>query len=356
MHSVYLNSIATAVPSTEVHGLFLDSLEKWMPDPARVQKLQSIGRQAQIDRRYSVLEHPLGPPGSGAFYQYGQFPSTQQRMQAYQRHALPLAKTAVERLMAKLGPAWEPQKITHLILTSCTGFYAPGLDVELVRDLGLPLNIKRTLIGFMGCQAGLTGLRVAREIVLGQPHAQVLMVNVELCSLHLQETEMLDRLVSFILFADGAAASLITSQPLPGSLLLEQADSQLSLEDAERMAWVIEDSGFAMTLDSRLPVRIRQFLSKPYAQASFGPWAVHPGGKAILDAVEQSCSLSRAQMQASRAVLQNYGNMSSASVLFVLELVQEQHFESALEGADSGCAIAFGPGLTVEMCRYVKVF
>jgi predicted naringenin-chalcone synthase len=244
--------------------------------------------------------------------------------------------------------------VTHLIVTSCTGFYAPGLDIDIVRDQGLAPTVQRTLIGFMGCHAALIGLRTAKQIVAADPEAVVLMVNLELCSLHLQETERMDRLVSFLLFADGCAASLITARPQ--GLRLDECTSHLSLEDAERMAWHIEDHGFAMTLDSRLPARIRQWFraSKELSIPEFDPaemlWAIHPGGRLILTSVQDACGLTDGQMELSREVLRRYGNMSSASIMFILRNLLER--EAGATEPRPGRALAFGPGLTVEMLDF----
>jgi alpha-pyrone synthase len=346
-----LNAISSAVPSYEAQGQFLESLVNWVPDPVAAAKLRQIAAGAGIERRYTVLAQPFGKSGSGAFYEYGAFPTTQARMRAYQHSALPLALKAVHGLGDRLGP----DTITHLILTSCTGFYAPGLDIELVRDLGLPTTTKRSLLGFMGCYAGLTALRNAREIVQAQPSARVLVVNVELCSLHLQPATAFDRLVSFLLFADGAAASIVSAETT--GLRLDSAETYLSLADADRMAWEIEDSGFAMTLDARVPQKIKSFierhpdaLGRPSEPATHR-WAIHPGGKAILDAVQAAYAITEEQMAPSREVLRDYGNMSSVSVLFALE--KQLRRPAILE--ERGTAFAFGPGLTLECLRFTAL-
>ena len=341
-----LNAIATAVPAPERHALFLESLPHWVKPESALAKVRQIAEKAAIDRRHTVLENPLGAPGSGAFYQYGAFPTTGDRMKVYKSEAPLLACRAVDALAEKTGPL---TGVTHLIVTTCTGFYAPGIDIDVVKHAGLSHQVKRTVIGFMGCYAALSGLRQAREIVLADPEAQVLMVNVELCSLHLQETPLLDRLVSFCLFADGAAASLITAE-LRG-LRLDHCFSALSLVDADRMAWMVEDQGFAMTLDARVPVKIKQFLARcpelTGSCAQAGPedvWAIHPGGRMILDALEDHFSLTEEQMAPSRGVLRDFGNMSSATIMFALARL----LDGAGSAARPGHALAFGPGLTVE--------
>lgn len=345
----HLNAVATATPPHEAHGAFLNSLPLWVRSPELVEKVNRIARGAAIDRRFTVLESAFGPAGGAAFYTPGDFPSTGRRMEIYRREAPALALRAVENLRDAAQDAGGLERVTHLIVTSCTGFYAPGLDIDLVKSLGLSPSVKRTLIGFMGCYAALTGLRAAREIVQADAEARVLMVNVELCTLHLQQTERIDRLVSSLLFADGAAASLISAKPR--GLRLDEAWSALSLADADDMTWNIEDQGFAMTLDARVPAKIRRFIEKnPDATGSAadaGPddaWAVHPGGRMILDSVQEAFGLSDAQMRPSRDVLRNYGNMSSASVMFVLKRLLREAGDRPVNGH----ALAFGPGLTVE--------
>jgi alpha-pyrone synthase len=347
----YLNHIGCAVPPYERQREFIDSLPRWAGTPEIVEKLQQLAAGARIDQRYTVLPDPFGTVDMPGFYRPGGFPTTGERMKMYQREAPLLAARAVDHLRATAGSL---HGVTHLIVTSCTGFYAPGLDIDVLRHAGLASNVQRTLIGFMGCQAALVGLRNAQQIVQANPQAVVLMVNLELCSLHLQQTPRMDRLVSFLLFADGCAASLITSQP--HGLRIDKCHTHLSLPDAERMAWHIEDEGFAMTLDARLPARIRQWfrasegLSIPAGDPARTLWAVHPGGRLILDSVQDACGLSDDQMFLSREVLRRFGNMSSASIMFILRDLL--HVEAGAIEARSGRALAFGPGLTVEVIDF----
>ena len=342
--AAYINHIACSVPPNERQRAFRDSLEHWAGPPEVVEKLHQIVAAAQIDERYTVLAEPFGPTG---FYQPGAFPGTGERMKTYQREAPRLAAASLAKLTEAAGSL---RSATHLIVTSCTGFYAPGLDIDIVRDCGLSPKVQRTVIGFMGCHAALVGLRNAQQILHADPEAVVLMVNLELCSLHLQQTERMDRLVSFLLFSAGCAASLITSRS--AGLRIDECASHLSLADAERMAWHIEDNGFAMTLDSRLPARIRQWfrsnqeLTATESDPAQMLWAIHPGGRLILNSVQDACELTDEQMLLSREVLRRFGNMSSASIMFTLEETMRKYADSA--EARPGRAIAFGPGLTVE--------
>lgn len=350
----YINHVACAVPPHERQREFLESLSRWAGPPETIEKLIQLAAGARIDERHTVLPTPFGTDESPGFYRPGAFPTTGERMQVYQREAPRVAATAVDHLRAVAGSL---VGVTHLIVTSCTGFYAPGLDIDVLKHAGLAPSVQRTLIGFMGCQAALVGLRNARQIIESDEDAVVLMVNLELCSLHLQQTARMDRLVSFLLFADGGAASLITSKPF--GLRIDECTSHLSLADAERMAWHIEDSGFAMTLDARLPARIRQWfrstaeLSQPDGDSTQMLWAVHPGGRLILDSVQDACGLTDEQMFLSREVLRRFGNMSSASIMFILRDLLHQQRDATT--SQPGRALGFGPGLTVEIVDFTHV-
>lgn len=350
MVHAYLNEIGTAVPTNESQQRFLDTLESWMPDAAVANKLRVIAKRSGIERRHTVLDNPVGGPGSGAFYEVGNFPSTGKRMEVYQQKAPGLAVQAARALEAR---GVELDTITHLVITSCTGFYAPGLDIGLIRLLNLSRDVRRTIIGFMGCYAGITGLRNASDIVRADPEARVLLVNLELCTLHLQQDAPMDQHVASLLFSDGCAASLVSSQPQ--GFRLDTFASGLSLEDADKMSWSVGDSGFTMKLDAEIPERIRDYLSRDAGkfgrarQDAQSLWAIHPGGRAILDAVRTACSLSAEQIAPARKVLANYGNMSSASVMFVFEeLLRTVQPDRALPGV----AVAFGPGLTLESLEF----
>jgi len=228
--------------------------------------------------------------------------------------------------------------------------------VDLIRLLKLPMGVRRTVIGFMGCFAGITGLRTASDIVQADPEARVLMINLELCTLHLQDNAPLDQLVASLLFSDGCAASLISSRQ--EGFRMDGFRTMLSPEDADKMSWHVGDHGFAMTLDAAIPDRIRDFLARDpslfegAARDSESLWAIHPGGRAILDVVKGSFGLSAGQMNPARTVLARYGNMSSASVMFVFEeLLRTSSIDRPLPGA----AMAFGPGLTIEALEFTRV-
>ena len=353
MTHAYLNEIGTAVPANESQVEFLATLDTWIPNAEVVDKLRLIAKRSGIERRHTVLTDVIGAPGSGAFYEIGNFPGTAARMKVYQQEAPKLAAQAARALEAR---GVDLATITHLIITSCTGFYAPGLDVDLIRLLNLSRDVRRTIIGFMGCYAGITGLRTASDSVRADPEARVLMINLELCTLHLQQDAPLDRLVASMLFSDGCAASLISAKP--EGFRLDDFTTILSLDDADKMSWLVEDQGFAMTLDAAIPDRIRDFLTRDpelFAAARRDPqslWAIHPGGRAILDAVKAASGLTPEQVAPARKVLATYGNMSSASVIFVFEELLRHTAGSRLR---PGAAMAFGPGLTLEALEFTYV-
>jgi predicted naringenin-chalcone synthase len=242
--------------------------------------------------------------------------------------------------------------VTHLVVASCTGFTAPGLDQVIARRLELAPTVERVVVGFMGCYAGVTALRTAGHIVRSVPGARVLVVAVELCSLHLQPTDRLESLLAMAQFADGAAAALVTAEG-PGLELGEGLSMTLE-ESHSLITWTIGDTGFAMELSGDVPNRLAEALAdEDVARAvtagssaqAIAAWAVHPGGKSIIDAVERALALPPEKVAASRAVLQSYGNMSSATVLFVLQRLMR-------EKPASGIALAFGPGLAMEGLRF----
>jgi alpha-pyrone synthase len=349
MTIAHINRVAVAVPAHEMHETFVRFAGRLLHDRRARLVFDRMVSRSQIERRWSCLA-PAGPGNNasvddGGFYTLGRFPSTAQRMARYETEAPALAAAAVDRL--DLGDA--AREVTHLIVTSCTGLSAPGLDLGIVRRCGLDAAVERTVIGFMGCYAAITALKLARHIVRSEPSAKVLVVSVELCTLHLQETEDLDRLLTFLLFGDGASAALVSAAPV--GLALNGFNAVLVQEAADQITWSIRDLGFDMVLSGRVPGTINEALRAGAARVLPGLaagdialWAVHPGGRTVLDAVEGAFGLDAPALAASRAVLRDYGNMSSPTVMFVLERLLNA---KAPAGA-RGCAMAFGPGLTAE--------
>jgi alpha-pyrone synthase len=348
MNTAYINRIATAVPPHDVHRSFVAFAESLLPEGVQRNLFRRMARVAAIEHRYSFIE----PVGDGAgwsdseqLYVRGGFPSTARRMQMFEKFAPRLAEVALDRLALSER---ERSAITHVIVTSCTGLYAPGLDFDIVRHLGLNPGVERTVIGFMGCYAAINALKSAHYIVRAEPSARVLILNLELCSIHMQETEDLEQILSFLLFADGCAASLVSADPRGlgiGSFL-----AVCLPETSHLITWRIRDAGFDMHLSGQVPGEIKRTMKEVGAQVTRGRdplsidlWAVHPGGRTILDAVEQGLDLPDNALRHSRCILARFGNMSSATVMFVLERVLAE-----AQSGQQGCAMSFGPGVTAE--------
>ena len=351
MTEAFINRIATAVPPYDVHQAFLNFGQLMFGgDNRRAALFDRMAGRSGIEHRYSHLAPAMDAEDSGVnahdFYRLGQFPNTAARMRLFERFAPVLAQEAVEKL--ELGN--ETSKITHLLITCCTGFSAPGIDLELVARCKLPTSVERTMIGFMGCYAAINALKLARHIVRSENHARVLVLNLELCTLHLRETADLDEILSFLLFGDGCAASLVTAEP--EGVALDSFRAVLVPETSGLITWHIRDFGFDMVLSGQVPNVIQAALKESADEILGGApisaidlWAVHPGGRTVLDAVERAFQLPPDALSTSREVLRRYGNMSSGTVMFVLD----QLMRSAKNGrARTGCAMSFGPGLMAE--------
>jgi predicted naringenin-chalcone synthase len=353
MTTAYLNRIATAVPEHDVHHEFVVFAEHMLEDPRlRAVFLRMAGR-AEIAHRYSFLDPHRRPREFSAydaheFYRRGNFPNTTRRMELFEQSAPVLMRKAVDGLALSEK---ERSGITHVLVTCCTGLYAPGLDFEIVDHLGLSAEVERTMVGFMGCYAAINALKLARHIVRSEPEAGVLMVNLELCTLHLQETQELEQVLSFLVFADGAAASLITAREQ--GLALDSFKAVMVPETRGLITWKIRGLGFDMLLSGQVPAELGRALNQGELMAErddIDLWAVHPGGRSVLDAVERGLELPADALAASREVLSCFGNMSSATVMFVLQRIMQQ-----ARPGQRGCAMSFGPGLTAETMRFHAV-
>ena len=320
----WINRIGTAVPPHDVHAEFVTFGRTLLPDERRRAVFDRMAGLADIAHRYSIFAPGPLPRDKSVdaegFYRRGAFPSTAQRMARFHAPALDLAQNAVDDL--DLGPG-ERARITHLIVASCTGFSAPGLDFRLMRAAGLPDSVERTMIGFMGCFAAVNALRLARHIVRSEPAARVLVVNVELCSLHMQEQWELTKLLSFLLFGDGASAALVTADP--EGISLGAFRTEVVARTKELITWDIGDAGFEMHLSGQVPGQIRRFARDAGAALlrrldirDAAHWAIHAGGRTILDAVQDGLGLTPDALRHSRGVLRDFGNMSSATLMFVL--------------------------------------
>lgn len=347
MGPAYINSIASAVPDFDIHSKFIDYGPRLLPDMRSVKVFQRMAERSQIEHRYSFL-----PPHSddnkldtAGFYQNEAFPDTQARMKFYERFAFTLATRALDQL--------DLTGTTHWITTTCTGFYAPGLDHQLIKHYGLPARIERTTVGFMGCYAAINALKLARHIVRSETHAKVLVLNLELCTLHLKASGTLEEILSFAIFSDGCAASIVSAQP--EGVEMQSFHSDVLPETEELITWRIGNQGFDMHLSGKVPGAIANQL--PHLMSSLlgdhthrdiAFWAVHPGGRTVLDAVKTGAGLEEHQLAESREVLRKFGNMSSATIMFVLQNMVNHSTRSG-----PGLALAFGPGLTVESMRFV---
>ena len=351
MSIAYINRIGTARPAHDVHEPFLQFMGNSLPAGKARSVFQRMAGRSGIGHRYSIL-HQNGmaeadAPGD-AFYRRGAYPSTGQRMRAYAQHAPILAAQAVQALNLQD----EALSITHLVVASCTGFIAPGLDQILARQLGLRPDLQRTLVGFMGCSAAVPALRVAQSAVLADPQARVLVVNLELCTLHLQETDDVEVALSFMLFGDGCTAALVTAEAQ--GMALGDFRAALIPQTEELITWHIGDQGFVMHLSGQVPGKITRalredtgFILRGEGTQAVDLWAVHGGGRTVLDAVQAGFALPDTALAPSRAVLAGHGNMSSATVMFVLAGMLEQG-----QPGQRGLAMAFGPGMVAETFRF----
>ncbi len=329
MNDAYLNRVSVVTPDHDVHATFVGFAERMIKDRRSQLLFKRMADRADIRKRWSTLS-PARPGFNESvddegFYALGSFPSTGARMRRYNSEAPRLAANAVDRLLTQDAGA----KITHLIVTSCTGFAAPGVDLEIIRRCNLNPSIERTVIGFMGCNAAINALKLARHIVRSAPKSKVLVVSVELCTLHLQESDRVDQLLSFLLFGDGCAAAIVSADPY--GLLLDEFYAELVQDAAEQIVWQVGDSGFDMVLSGQVPTTITNALRKSSDRVlagmtsdAFQLWAIHPGGRTVLDAVESAFELESAALSASRSVLRDYGNMSSPTVLFVLDAIMQE--------------------------------
>ncbi|MGO1896702.1 MAG: type III polyketide synthase [Brachybacterium sp.] len=366
--SVTLRALETAVPATALQQEEVRDLLAAQPDLSRLGKrLVSTAFDASgIERRYTALAEWEGPPADGepVFFEAGtgRFlnPTTGARNRVYEREATALfIRVASQALDAAEGIA--AADVTHVITVSCTGFFAPGPDYRIVRALDLDPATQRYHLGFMGCYAALPALRQAQTICRADPDAVVLVVTVELCTLHVRTSNDPDTIVGSSLFGDGAAAAVVTGRDLPSStpvLQLDHFETVLTPVGEEAMAWNIGDHGFEMVLGTYVPHIIDEHITgalvplfahepelaeRPHREIEH--WAIHPGGRSILDKVEAKLELDPAQLVPARETLRDYGNMSSATVMFVLQKI----LHAAAPGTrERVCTMAFGPGLTVE--------
>jgi predicted naringenin-chalcone synthase len=366
MEKVFLHTIATCVPEHSYTQEFaIEFLKKLMgPNEKRTRLLTWIYQDSAIGKRHTVIDDYGKDPSEYTFYppndRLEPERSTCFRNDVFIREADRLSLRAVRALLAKLAPGIK-NKITHIISVSCTGFSAPGFDFHLAKELGLAPDVDRFHLGFMGCYAAFPALKLARSICLAEKDARVLVVNVELCSLHFQKKYETDLMIAHSLFADGISAALVSrhEQDSGGDkMLLHTFHSRFIADSEDKMAWKIGDLGFEMKLSHYVPKFLEANIL-PIMEGLFGKnglsmkdidiWAVHPGGRAILEKLETALGLSREDLRHSYNVLWEYGNMSSSTIMFVLDKIMN----SPEYGNIFACA--FGPGLTVETACLEKI-
>lgn len=371
--SVFIHNIECLVPKTRYSQRFIMNKVKRLLASAKQSEtgpnvssktsryIDSIYKGSDITQRYSCIVDPddfFRVSKSGKI----SIPSTKARNDLFAKSAKEMFVNVARNTIANCTGI-DPGDITHLVTVSCTGFFNPGPDYYIIDGLKLNSSVKRYNIGFMGCHAAFPALRLANDICLAEPKATVLVVSVELCSLHLQLKDDLDSLLGGALFADGGAAAIVSPKkpaPRQKAFKLKTFESTLIPDSKDEMAWTISDTGFEMVLSQYVPKiiksNIREILETILAKQTVSitdidHWAVHPGGKAILDRIEESLGIQN-RCRASRKVLKQFGNMSSATILFVLKEIFKC---PCAKSSESVFAMAFGPGLTVETALLQKL-
>ncbi len=360
--SAWIRRIDTMVPGFSFsQEEAMVKMQGWAKSERERRLVRAVYRNSGIDRRHSVVRDFDGE-GEGAFFRRAPDgtlspPGTAARNDIFAAESRAMSVSLARKVLRNC-PGIDPAEVTHVVTVSCTGFYNPGPDYHIVRELGLSDATQRYHLGFMGCYAAFPALRMAAQFCEADPRAVVLVMCLELCSLHLQLTGSEDNLLANSLFSDGAAAAVVSSgESPPGNpaYRMEGFRSGLVPAGEQDMAWRVGDHGFDIALSSYVPRLIGanlQAMVVPSLAAcglsvrDIDTWAIHPGGKAILDQAQRGLGLAPEQVRASREVLRAYGNMSSVSILFVLEEILR-----SAAGTPGGrvCAVAFGPGLTVEL-------
>ena len=364
-----LLSLGTALPPHVLEQTDAQDLYQAQPgtDRLNARLLRTVFGASGVRRRHTVLSELVedgARAGSPYITEDGRFltPLTGVRNRTYVEQAPALFAEAARDALARC-PGLDPATVTDVVTVSCTGFFAPGPDYQLVRDLGLDPAVRRAHIGFMGCHGGLIGLRQAAAIATANPDAVVLLVAVELCTLHLRPARDPDAIRGAALFADGAAAAVVSARTPEGVTPLLELDRfrTLVIPDGEdAMAWTIGDAGFEMILGAAVPQVLEANIHTALAALLDGPegpvdrdritdWALHPGGRGILDKLEDTLGLPPEALRESRDVLATRGNMSSVTVLHVLRQVIDA---APADETRTVCALAFGPGLTVESALF----
>lgn len=356
--SAYIHNIATKVPERSYDQSFLrERMKEYISDKEVTKRIiHRIYSKSGIKKRHTVIPDFNANGNPRFFFQEDgtlNVPSTGKRNELYTQKAKQLFIDTARKTIDE-NPLVDRTDITHVITVSCTGFFAPEPGFEIIQQLNLSPSTQRYHLGFMGCFAAFPAMKMAKAFCKSQPDANVLVVCLELCSIHLQPSEVTDNLISASVFADGAAGMIISSAKPQTGYELSQFSTSIAPKSEKDMAWTIGDTGFDMVLSTYVPDIIESNLKESlqplfdeYQQNTnqIDHWALHPGGRAILDKIQQSFTLSDQQLAPSRHILAEYGNMSSATILFVLQHLLDQ---PTLHKQESVLAMAFGPGLTIE--------
>lgn len=363
----YIHKIETSLPRFKYHQKELREQMKELVADSDVNRriIHQIYSRSGIETRYSILQdfRQTTPSQKSLFFNgHGASPATGYRNDVYIREGRKLFVETARKLCE--NSETKPADITHLITVSCTGFYAPGPDYDIIKSLGMNTATERYHLGFMGCYAVLPALKLASKITENDPKASVMVISAELCTLHFQAGNKTDHLISASVFGDGAAGAIVRSQKPDGSgYQLNSFASTITKKGSEDMAWSIGDNGFDMILSAYIPELLAgglddflQPVLKRYGlhAEDVNQWAVHPGGRAILDKVESYLELSERSLEASRNVLSEFGNMSSATIFFVLDQIMENAIDLDNE-TEQIIAMAFGPGLTIESAHLTRI-
>jgi len=366
-HKVYLHSIAITVPEKFYTQKFaLKEMKRIVADtPYKRVFLNKVYKGTEIRKRHTVIDDYGKNPKDFTFYPKNKTlrpePSTKQRNDLYAIEALRLGKQAVQKLF-DANPNFDKSKISHVITVTCTGFDAPGLDYFIVKDFDLNPKMDRYILGFMGCQAAINALKMAKEFCQSNPEARVLIVNVELCSVHLQQDWNTHQVIANAIFADGITAALVSaveSDTEGSKFVLHDFATEIIPGTEEDMSWNIGDTGFGMKLTLNVPrvvkANVNKILEELLEKAGktkkdIKIWAIHPGGKTILTKSQEALNLTPEDLDASYHVMKEYGNMSSATIMFVLEHILKDEEKQGLTFATS-----FGPGITIEASLMEKI-
>ena len=355
-----ITSIATSLPlfSHTQDELYAFADAVYSKDETDSRKLKFLYHQSGIDKRYSVVPDYSAAMAERVFFpatnDLEPFPGIESRLEYYNKEALPLSIVAIEKCIKN---KIDTRDITHLITVSCTGMSAPGLDLDLIESMDLPTNIVRTSVNFMGCYAAIHAMKLADAFCKSTPNANVVVVCTELCTLHFQKELSIDNITASLLFADGCAAMLFQNNSKEKGIIINNFYSDVSFKGRKDMAWQISAKGFLMTLTGFVPDLIKEdfegLMTKALVAADktkddITHWCIHPGGKKILDTIVKSVEIEKDALHYSYDILRDYGNMSSATIVFVLQKILNELKEKKDSTEANIFGAAFGPGLTME--------